>query len=182
MNRRALLSTSALAATAGILAACGITQPSQASTIPAQILTDVNGALVQLDSILPALAASTPPVIPAAIEQTLLQDVNYAFQALSTVSSSTQAQTGATVLARVEGYVGAVLTELLALPLPPPYNLAVIAANVVFGSLEIYLNSLIAQSGGPAPEPSPAKARAVGKPTMSLEEARSILKIPTTTP
>lgn len=180
MKRRALLSTTSLAAAGLVLAACGVTQPSQAGTVPAQILTDTNGALVQLDAILPALSATTPPIIPAALEKSLLQDVNYAFQSLQTVSSSTPAQTGATVLARVEGYGGAVLTALLAVPLPPPYNLAVIAANVVWASLEVYVNSLLppVSAGGTTPPPAPqASFRATGR-TMSIEEARAILKIP----
>lgn len=178
MLRRTLLSTSALLPPVVFLAACGITQPSSPGTIPAQVITDVNGVLIQLDNILPALSTTIPPVIPPALEATLIADVNYAFKALSTVSSSTSAMDGATVLARIEGYGGAVLGALLAVPLPPPYNLAVIAANIVWSSLESYINSLIPPPAG-APAPSPAMMRAKGHPSMSLAEARAQLKIPT---
>lgn len=180
MFRRTLLSTSALLPPVVFLAACGITQPSAAGTIPAQVLTDVNGVLIQLDNILPALSTTTPPIIPPATEASLLADVNYAFKALATVSSSTPAMDGATVLARIEGYGGAVLGALLAVPLPPPYNLAVIAANIVWAGLESYINSLIPPPPGvPTPAPSPAMMRAKGHPSMSLAEARAQLKIPT---
>lgn len=177
LSRRALISTSALVSLGALAACSSLTKPSSPGTVPAQVITDVNGALIQLDNILPALAASNPPVIPPALEQTLLADVNYAFKALQMIGPNTPAQDGATILARVEGYGSAVLQVLLTVPLPPPYNVAVIAANVVWASLVAYLNTVIPQSGGQAPVESPVAAHARAS-HISIEEARRILKIP----
>jgi hypothetical protein len=106
--------------------------------------------------------------------------VSYAQGFMATVSSSTPAQTGVTILARAEGYFNAVLGALLALPIPPPYNLIVVAANVIAPELEAFIASFVPPTVTPVPAPAPAAARArMVANGMSLEQARKTLKIAT---
>jgi len=176
MLRRSMLSTSALAAASAALAACGATTPSTPGTLPAQILADVTGALNQLALIVPALAMATPPVLTKTVAATLMTDLNDALGFMATISSSTPAQTGATVLARAEGYFNAVLAALLPLPIPSPYNLIVVAANVIAPELEAYLASLIPPTVAPAPAPAATRAKLAAH-GMTLEQARTTLKV-----
>ena len=179
MLRRSMLSTSALmAAGAAALAACSTTTPSTPGALPAQILADVTGALNQLALIVPALAMATPPVLTKTVAATLMTDLNDALGFMATINSSTPAQTGATVLARAEGYFNAVLAALLPLPIPSPYNLIVVAANVIAPELEAYLASLIPPTVTPPPAPAAARARTAAH-GMTLEQARKTLAIPT---
>lgn len=177
MLRRSMLNTSALISAGAVLTACALNQLSSAGTIPAQLVADVEGALNQLAIVLPALTATTPPALTTAQEAPLLTDVNLALGFMATIGSTTPAQTGITVLARAEGYFNAALAGLLAVPIPPPYNLIVIAANVVAPELEAYINSLIPVTA-PTPAPTPAKARAAKVAHgMTLDQARMVLKI-----
>jgi hypothetical protein len=180
MLRREVMSTSALmAAGAAALAACS-SVPSAPGTLPAQILADVTGALNQLAAVIPSLTMTTPPVLSQTVEATLLADVNYALGFMATVSSSTPATTGATVLARAEGYFNAVLVALLPLPIPAPFNLIIVAANVVAPELEALIASFIPPTVTPVPAPAPAAARArMAAHGMSIEKARTVLKVPT---
>lgn len=183
MLRRSMLSTSALvAAGSATLAACSMFSTSAAGTVPAQIVADVDGALNQLAMVLPALTATAPPSLTKAQETPLLADVNQALGFMALVGPTTQAQTAATAMARAEGLFNAVLAALLAVPIPPPYNLIVIAANVVAPELEAYLNTLIpppVATPVPAPPaPTPAKDRAAKVAHgMTIEKAREVLKI-----
>lgn len=178
MLRRSMLNTSALISAGAVLTACGATTLSSPGTIPAQIVNDVNGALNQMAMLLPALTATTPPALTAAQEAPLLVDVNLAQGFMATISGNTPAQTGVTVLARAEGYFNAVLAGLVAVPIPPPYNLIVIAANVIAPELENYVNSLLPPPVAAPPAPTPAAARAakLGH-KMTIGQARAVLKI-----
>lgn len=178
MLRRSMLSTTAMLPVATALAACGLQTPSAPGTIPGQVIADVTGALNVLAADLPALTATTPPVLTSAQEAPLLVDVRLALGFLATISGGTPAQTGVTALARAEAYFNAVLTALMTAPLPPPYNLAVIAANVVAASLEAYINSVVPPAPVPAPVPTPAASRAKAvAPGMTIEKARAVLHI-----
>jgi hypothetical protein len=180
MLRRSMLSTSAMmAAGAAALAACSST-PSPPGTLPAQILADVTGALNQLASVIPSLTKTTPPVLTQSVETTLLADVNYAQGFMATVSSSTPAASGVTVLARAEGYFNAVLVALLPLPIPAPFSLIIVAANVIAPELEALIASFIPAPVTPAPVPAPAPAAARARMVahgMTIEEARKVLKV-----
>lgn len=177
MLRRSMLSTSALVAAGAALAACVASPPGM---LPAQILADVTGALNQLALVVPALAATQPPVLTKMVEATLLNDLGIAQSFMDTISGSTPAQTGVTVLARAEGYFNAVLAALLPLAIPSPFNLIVLAANIIAPELEAYIASLVPPSVTPTPAPAPAAARvkSVEHP-MTLAQARKALKVPT---
>lgn len=177
MLRRSILSTTGLAVVGTAVAACSMLTPSAPGTIPAQILEDTTGALNALAQILPSLTASTPPVLTKAQEAPLLADINLALSFIATIGPGTPAQTGATMLARVEGYFNAALTGLSGVPLPANGSLIVIAANVVAASLEAYVNSLIPPTVVPVvPTPAAARAKALA-PGMSIEKARAILGV-----
>lgn len=178
MLRRSLLTTTGLMTAGAVLTACGANTPSSPGTLPAQILTDTQGALTQLQAVLPALTMSKPPVISQVEQTSLAGDVGQALTFLATIGPSTPAQTGVTVLARVEGYLNAVLAALVMVPIPSPYNLIVVAANVVAASLEAYINGLIPAPVTPAPAPAAARAASVA-PGMTLDQAREILHVKT---
>jgi hypothetical protein len=179
MFRRSMLSTSAMVPLVAAVAACS-SVPSAPGTLPAQILADVTGALNQLAAVIPSLTMTTPPVLSQTVEATLLADVNYALGFMGTVSSSTPATPGATVLARAEGYFNAVLVALLPLPIPAPFNLIIVAANVVAPELEALIASFVPPTVTPVPAPAPAAARAkMVAHGMTIEKARAVLKVPT---
>ena len=179
MLRRSMLSTSAMVPLVAAVAACSQVA-SPPGTLPAQILADVTGALNQLAAVIPSLTMTTPPVLSQTVEATLLADVNYALGFMATVSSSTPAATGVTVLARAEGYFNAVLVALLPLPIPAPFNLIIVAANVVAPELEALIASFVPPTVTPVPAPAPAAARAMkAGHGMDLDTARKTLKVPT---
>jgi hypothetical protein len=176
MFRRSLISTTGLMTAGAVLAACGANTPSAPGTLPAQILADVQGALTQLQAVLPGLTMSKPPVISQVEQTSLTGDVSQGLSFLATIGPSTPAQTGVTVLARVEGYLNAVLAALVMVPIPSPYNLIVVAANVVAASLEAYINGLIPPAPTPAPAPAATRAASVAH-GMTLDQAREVLHI-----
>jgi hypothetical protein len=155
-----------------ILAACSIAT-TPVGTLPAQVLTDISGALKQLAILVPALLAIKLPSLTTAWGTALLSDITAAQGFMATISASTVVTDGGTVLATVEGYLNAVLAALETLTLPSPYSLIVAAANIIAVEVESYLATLL-----PAPAPTPAAARARKRSYgMSLEAARKVLKI-----
>ena len=142
----------------------------------AQIIADISGALDAAGKTIPALAATTPPSLTPAQASALSGDVVQAKALLASIGPGTPAQTGATTLAKVSGYLNAVLSSLAAMTLPEPYALIVAAANVIAQEVETYLASF-----APVP-PTPAVTASVAKSGMSLTEARTDLHVVTHAP
>jgi hypothetical protein len=176
--RRYLLTTIPLALLVGLSGCTALTAPSPPDTIPRAVLADLAGALQAIANVLPALSAKTPPIIPASVTGPLLADIKEAQLLLSGIGADTPAQTGATVLARVEGYLNATLSVLAAVPvLPSPLDILVLAASVIVPEVEAWLASVIAAppAGPPAPVSSlVAKAKYRG---MTLAAARGHLGV-----
>ena len=172
MLRRSIVNTGCLAAVGGVLAACGA--GSSAAT-PAQIIADAQGALQGLANVIPALYVAKPPVISKAEETSLSNILAEGLAFMKGIGPGTPAQTGASTLATIEGYLNAVLTILTPIAAPPPYNLIIIAAAVIVPEVEAYIASII-----PTPRPPVAAGRVTrlsrGHP-MTLEQARQTLKI-----
>lgn len=174
-NRRKLIASGsllAIGAAVTTLAACGSNTPTPPGTIPTQVIADVNGALQQLQNVLPSLV--TAKVLTSAQEQPIMAAITQAMSFMTTIGPNSPAQTATTALARVEGYFNAALAALVAVPIPSPYNEIVIAANVIAPELESYLNSVI-----PAVAPASTSAKRAMKVSggMSIDEARTVLHV-----
>ena len=174
MNRRALLTTSSLL-TVGAIAACST--PSGKLT-PAQIIADATGAVQGLENVIPALENTKPPVLTATQGTPIEDALKEAMAYLTSIGPGTPAQTGATTLAMVAGYLNSALSILTALPIPAPYNVIVMAAAVIAPEIEAWVASIMPPAPAPTPSPAPAAARAARVAHgMSIEKARAVLKV-----
>lgn len=174
MLRRTMITNTGVLSAVGLLAACATpTAVSGSSTIPAQIIADAKGALQGLANVIPALIITVPPVLTAASAAPLTGLVQQGLSFIAGIGPDTAAQTGVTVLARVEGYISSVLAVLTVAPIPSPYSLIVIAADVIIPELEAYIASVVPAAAAPAK----AAARVAGE-NMTLEQARQTLRIP----
>lgn len=172
MDRRALLLSAAACVLPFVLSRCGEISASS-ETLSAQVLADTSAALNQLSIVLPALTATTPPVLTQDQVAPLLRDIAEAQSMLATISATTPKTPGASVLSTVLGYVNAVLGAVPVALIPPPYNLIVTAAVVIGKEIESYVAS-IQPPVTPTPTPAAARAARYGR-GMSTEEARTIL-------
>lgn len=176
MNRRSLLSSaSAIAVLPILMAACGTTA---SATLSAQVIADINGALQGLATLPAQLEKTVPPVITQALGDTIMADIAALQGSMATISASTALQAGVDVMARVFGGMNTAVSVLSAFPVPPPFNMVLMAVAVILPTVQAYLEKY-----QPAPVPvSPPAAALRAKATahgISLEKARATLHVAT---
>ena len=174
ISRRALLGASALVPVA--LAGC-----AGNPVTPAQIVTIVQSTASGLSTMLVAVSAQEPGLIPPAMAATLGTDLALAIGASKTLAAGLPATAGASTVHIVEGYLNDVLSTLAGPPvnglIPPPYNMALAAAAFVMPQIEAFAALYI-----PAAAASPTTAAARAKlaaaspiPITSTAQALAVL-------
>lgn len=177
-TRRNLLcssSTMALVPLFAGLAACST--PTASATLSATVIADINGALAGLVSLPPQLEHTTPPVITQAMGDTIVADLTALQQSMATISASTALQAGTVVMERVFGGMNTAVAVLSAYPIPPPYNLVLMAVSVILPTVEAYLRTAWPTTTPPVSPPVAAVGRKAKAGGMSLSAARQQLGI-----
>lgn len=165
-SRRTLLGATALAIPAALLAGCAAGGSAPALT-PQQVIDDANNTIQALGAAVTNLAVAQPNLIPAAVVTQIKSYTADAASALSALSSSVAATTGAAVLQQVVADIQAVLNALAAIPgLPPQIGTVAGAAGVVLPMIVAFIQTYFPQFALPVKAQigasmTPAQARAV---------------------
>ena len=156
-----------------LLTAC----PGNTNLTAPQALTDLNGALKALENSIPLIQASAPAALGGQDPAALIANIQ---KAEALIAGLGDASANPTPLLQAEGIFNTVLKGLSLAPLPPPFDLIVLAANVVAPEVEAYVNTI-------APGAVPAPATAVGAPNtgiagppvvrLTIEDARQVLQV-----
>jgi hypothetical protein len=163
VSRRALLSITAAAIPAAVLAGCA---GGNVQLTPQQVIDDANNIVAALGTSVSSIGIQSPGLIPAATVTMIMQYISDAHQMLSGLSAATAANSAAPVLHQVVADVEVVLTTLTAIPAIPAQYVAIIqAAAIVLPIVEAFVNSVLgAVTPAPVSTPSPealANARKV---------------------
>ena len=176
LNRRALLGSTALVAMA--LAGCG----TNAATVDAQVVADVQGLVPETQAIINAINQYAPNAISAANQQKIASLEQAAIAAAQSLSASMPTASAAAALQQAESYlmtglqiIGAALPSASAafpalLPFVPLYDSAV----ALLPGILAYVNSL----GARPASMSAASAPKAMHPGVSPTQARTLLHIP----
>lgn len=174
MNRfRSALAGSSLLA----LAACGT---GTTAVTPAQVAADLSGLVTALSTIVPQVEHAAPTALTPSQQTTLANDLANAKAALATFAAGMPAATGASKAQVIDQYINTILATLAPIT-PPPYNVGVIAAEVILPEVEAFVNQYlpvswtqqVAAMFKPTPAPKVGAAMA-----MSPDQARVKLGIP----
>lgn len=176
ISRRALMAATVLV-TAGMLPGCS---PSNSLSF-AQALADAKGAVAGLLGVVPAVTNIAPNLLPASTVDEIEQGLTLAQQVLGGMDASTPPNTAASTLQTVEGIILqgvkalAAVTPAAAAAFPPlaPYVVIVQAAAALLPGVATFINSVL-----PAGQTA-ALTASLPMPTMTPEQARAVLGIPT---
>lgn len=148
MNRRSLVSTTALIAPALALAACAATSTGTTPAVQT-VFNAVQFALPLVDMLVTGVSIAFPPTAP--VLATVIPYINSAgtvFQTLSTTMTTVQAQP---IVQQIEGYVSAVVKAVksaVSAPNAPPqlagFAPKVAQAEAALGLLTAFVNGIAA--------------------------------------
>lgn len=163
MFRREFLTMTASVPLIGILASCAGKSPS--STL-AQVITDVGTIAAGLAGVLPSLAKVT------GISQETINNINVWIADLqkagTAIVSATTVAAAQPIVQQVETDVNAIVAALSGLPLPSAIETVVLAASILLPVIETAV--------GLALPPSAPTARMAASSTMSVDQARLVLR------
>jgi hypothetical protein len=173
----------ALRLTLPTIAACitlaGCTAGSAPVTLtPAQVTTDLQGALTALSTVDGLIVAASPKAISAADQKTITTVLTNAQTQLASLSSATPVAAGASTAATIDGYlnsaVGILASVSSAVPGLSTFSPEIDAVDAVLPAVETFVNqylpaSITASSTG---------ARRVHSTRFTLTQARTMLRIP----
>lgn len=170
-----LLRNTTAAALAGFaLAGCGTT--GTPAVTPAQVAADLSGLVTTLTTVIPQIERAAPGALTPSQQTALANDLQNARIALAGFTAGIPASVGASKAQIIDGYIADVLSTAVAVA-PPPYNTALIAAEVILPEVEMFINQYL-----PASITQPAAARfasaRVGAAAMTPDQARAKLGIP----
>ena len=162
VSRRTLLSITAAAIPASLLAACA---GGNVQLTPGQVLDDANNIVAALGTAVSSIGVQSPGLIPPETVTMIMQYISDAHGLLSNLSATTTANAAAPVLHQVVADVEVVLTTLTAIPAIPAQYVAIIqAAAIVLPIVEAFVNSVLGAVTPAVSTPSPealANARKV---------------------
>lgn len=142
MNRRILLTASALALVAPLIDACSSTSTTMPTVTVAKVVSiaqNADAAMLQEFSILtPSLSAAQQDVVSKT--QAALTDAGNVLKPLSTTMAGNQALPG---IQQAEQDFNAVVVAVSMVPLPPPYSTAVAALALSLPVLEGFINTYV---------------------------------------
>ena len=173
MNRRTLLTATALLPIAG----CAQLQSLLGPVTPAAVIADLGSIVTGMSAMFPKLLAAAPSLIPAPLAAQIQGDLSLAQQADATLTANVPAATGATTAQKIEGYINAVFAVLAGPPIngliPAPFNLVLTGVDVLLPGIEAFFNQYLT-----APTVSASLVRAqfrAAAPAMTPAEARLVL-------
>ena len=172
--RSALTGASMLA-----LAACGNGTPPVIPVIPvtpAQVAADLSGLVTALTTVIPQLEKAAPNALTPSQQTALANDLANAQKAIAGFAAGIPASVGASKAQIIDSYLNDIVSTAAAVA-PPPYNTALIAAEVILPEVEAFVNQYLPASltqtvaAMRAPKVGAAMA-------MSPDQARGVLGIP----
>jgi hypothetical protein len=174
-----------------ILALAGCTPGSSPTTLtPAQVATDLTGALTALSTVEGLMVAASPKAISPSDQKTINTVLVNAQSALASLSSTTPAATGASTAAVVDGYlntaVGILASASSTVPSLAAFAPEIDAVDAVLPAVEAFVNQYqpapaIGTPIGGTPIGVPAAAlfsSRVHSTRFTLAQARTKLRIP----
>ena len=131
-----------------LLAGCSTGTGTMGAPIPAQITTDLQGGLTALSTLESLILATNPKAISTADQATINAVLADAQSALSTVSATTPAASGASTLSTIDGYLNAGVGILakVADNVPGLSNFApeINAVDALLPTVEAFVNPFLA--------------------------------------
>ena len=152
---------------------------STTDVTPAQVAADLSGLVATLATIVPQIERAAPNALTQAQQTALANDLSNAQKALASFAAGIPATTGASKAQVIDGYLNDIIATAAAVA-PPPYNTAMIAAEVILPQIEAFVNQYLPQSWTQQAMAifAPTPALKVGAVAMSPDEARRVLSIP----
>jgi hypothetical protein len=166
-------------AIAAVLALAGCTSGSSTKTLtPAQVTTDLTGALTALSTLEGLIVAASPNAISKADQATINTDLTAAQTALASIAETTPAATGASTVATIDGYLNTAVGILAAVSAKVPglstFSPEIDAVDAVLPAVETFVNQNLAASITAAS----TGARRIHSTRFTLAQARAMLRIP----
>jgi hypothetical protein len=154
-----------------MLAGCSGTATPPIATVTADVVADLSQIATGFETALPALVATTPPVLPATTLATVETDTN---QVITLAKQVTAVTTASAALPTVQ-QIGADLNAVVGIAagiVPPPYGTMLAAAAVLLPIIETTLQGLL---GTITPPAASAKLKSAALPTMTPAQARAAI-------
>lgn len=170
ISRRNALRSTACMIPLAILAGCGTTA---AATLDAQVLADATGVVNSLSTLFPAVVAAVPNFIPSAVVTSVNNGLTIAKNLVTTLTTDTPVNMGASTLQTVESYVNSAVNALAAVtpaaaavfPVLNIFLVPILAVSAILPSIEafigLYTENPSVLSGAPLSNMTAAQARIV---------------------
>src|ERR1019366_2472489 len=115
---------------ASLLALAGCGTSTTTAVTPAQVAADLSGLVTALTTVIPQLEKAAPNALTPSQQTALANDLTNAQKAIAGFAAGMPASVGASKAQVIDSYLNDIVSTAAAIA-PPPYNTALIAAEVI---------------------------------------------------